>query len=147
MIDYRAEFERAAPGLEVNRYYDAWRLLVMLWRDMWWNSATDWSKYRLDIWSKFAERVQSAARTSGDLDGFLSRAARLLNLNGVGGNEDDRAELVRVLALTDEERRRVMRLLRDDTAILVALVRRWCDAGKENKAAQAMQGEMVWLQS
>ena len=75
----------------------------------------------------------------------MSRAARLLNLNGVGGNDDDRVELMRMLALTEDERRRVMRLLRDDTAILVALVRRWRDAGKESKAAT--QGEMVWLQS
>lgn len=128
---YQSDLEALAPGLDANRYYDAWRLLLLLWRDLWVNSSVDWSKYRLDIWSKFTERVQSAARTAGDLDGFLSRFARLMSLNGIGGNPDDRAELTRLLALPDTERRRIMRLLRDDTAVLVALVRRWKDANKE----------------
>jgi hypothetical protein len=130
-LNYRSELAALTPGLDVNRYYDAWRLLLLLWRDLWWHSNVDWSKYRLDIWSKFTERIQSAARTAGDLDAFLSRFSRLMSLTGLGGNEDDRAELARLLALPDGERRRIMRLLRDDAPVLVALVRRWKDANKE----------------
>jgi hypothetical protein len=61
------------------------------------------------------------------LDGFLSRCARLLNLTAVGGNADDRAEIVRLLALPPRARRELMRQLREDTPVLVALVRRWRD--------------------
>lgn len=131
-LNFRSELKAIAPGLDINRYYDAWRLLLLLWRDLWWHSATDWSKYRLDIWSKFTERIQSAARTSGDLAGFLSRFSRLMSLTGLGGNEDDRAELTRLLALPEAERRQLMRLLRDDAPVLVALVRRWKDSNKES---------------
>jgi len=126
-MDYRSELEAIAQGIDINRYYDAWRLVLMLWRSVWYHSATDWSRYRVKIWGMFTERVQSAARTSGDLDGFLSRCARLLNLTAVGGNADDRAEIVRLLALPPRARRELMRQLREDTPVLVALVRRWRD--------------------
>ena len=137
-IDYRGELEAIAQGIDVNRYYDAWRLMLILWRSVWYHSATDWSKYRLRIWGMFTERIESAARTAGDLDGFLSRAARFLNLTAIGGNEDDRREITRLLALPARERRALMRQLREDTAVLVALVRRWRD---ENK--QAFEDEEV----
>ena len=130
-LDYRSELETVAPGLDVSRYYDAWRLLLILWRDVWYHSSIDWSRYRMDIWSKFAERVQSASRTAGDLGGFLSRFSRLMSLTGVGSNENDRTELARLLAPPDGERRRIMRMLRDETPVLVALVRRWKDANRE----------------
>jgi len=33
-LNYRSELEALTPGLDVNRYYDAWRLLLLLWRDL-----------------------------------------------------------------------------------------------------------------
>jgi len=126
-LDYRSELQTLVPGLDVNRYYDAWRLLLLLWRDVWMHSSADWGRYRANIWTMFTERVQSAARTAGDLDGFLSRFSRLMSLAGLGSNQDDRAELARMLALPTAERRVIMRMLRDDAPVLVALVRRWKD--------------------
>jgi len=131
---YREELAALAEGLDINRYYDAWRLLILLWRTMWWHSSTDWSKYRRTIWGMFSDRVSQAARTTGDLDGFLSRVARFLSLIQVGANEDDRQELLRLLALPDEAKRDIMRQLREDTPLLTALVRRWRDVKKEEQA-------------
>lgn len=128
---YRDELEALAQGLDVNRYYDAWRLVLLLWRGLWYDATTDWSRYRTRIWGMFTERVQSAAMTSGDLDAFLSRVARLLSLRSLGLNEDDRQELARLLALPNAEKRAIMRQLREDTPVLVALVRRWRDVSKE----------------
>ena len=132
-INYREEFESLALGLDPNRYYDAWRLVVMLWRGIWWHSTTDWSRYRREIWTMFTERVVAAARTAGDLDGFLSQAARFLSLSAVGANMDDRSELARMLALPPEGRRQIMRMLREDAPVLVALLRLWRDQNKEAK--------------
>ena len=129
--NYRRLLADIAPGMEANRYYDGFRLTALLWRSIWFNSSTDWGRYRVRIWSMFSDRVQAAARTTGTLDGFLSRISRLLDLEGIGVNEDDRAEVVRMLAMPEEEWRELMRQLREDTPVLVALVRRWRDETKD----------------
>jgi len=141
---YREELAALAQGLDVNRYYDAWRLLLLLWRTMWWHSSVDWSKYRRTIWGMFSDRVSQAARTTGDLDGFLSRVARFLSLTEVGANEDDRQELLRLLALSDQARRDIMRQLREDTPLLTALVRRWRDVQKEARVFE--EGEKDFME-
>ncbi len=133
-LDYRYELQRLVAGLDVNRYYDAWRLALVLWRSVWYRSATDWRRYRMDIWSMFTERLQSAARTTGDLDSFLSRFGKLMSLSEIAVNEDDRVEVARMLALEYTERQHIMRMLREDTAVIVVLVRRWKDARREERA-------------
>lgn len=129
-MDYRSELGALIPGLEINRYYDAWRLMMVLWRGLWFGSRTDWGRYRLRIWEMFTERVSSAARTAGDMDTFLSRVVRFLNLTGLGTNADDREEVLRILALDDQEKRTILRMLRENASLLAALVRRWRDIHK-----------------
>lgn len=133
MTDYRGALEDIAPGMDISRYYDGFRLVAMLWRSLWYNSDTDWGRYRIRIWGMFTDRVQSAARTTGNLASFLSRIAKMLDLSGIGVNDDDRAEVVRMLALPEPEQRELMRALREDTPVLVALVRRWRDVTKDEE--------------
>jgi len=61
MIPTREDFH-AIAGDMTTEYYHTWLLLVILWRNIWRSSATDWSRYRLRIWDMFAERVRQSAR-------------------------------------------------------------------------------------
>lgn len=137
MVDYRAEFDRLYKGLDPNRYYDAWRLTLILWRSVWFASRVDWQKYRLDIWSKFSERLEVAARTTSSLSRFLSQVGRFLSLTSLGTNEEDRKEVIRMLALPEDQQDRLISLLRTEIPILVALVRRWREdnRGREEENA------------
>jgi predicted Fe-S protein YdhL (DUF1289 family) len=129
-MDYRSELAALADGIDVNRYYDAWRLVLALWRSVWNVSYLDWRRYRRRAWEMFQERVLAAARTSGDISSFVSQASRLLSLAQIGANQDDREEIVRIASLSPEERENVMRELRDDLPMLVALVRRYSELRK-----------------
>jgi len=119
------------PGIDVARYYDAWRLLVILWRGLWYGSQTDWSRYARRIWSIFPDRVRAAARMGRGLDGFLAQIARMLTLNGIGGNAEERAEIARLLSLPEAEQRHIVHQLRDETPVLIMLLRLYRDKRKE----------------
>lgn len=118
--EFRAEFE--SYGLDADRYYDPWRLLIILWYSIWWTSEVDWSPYRRRIWSLFGEWIASAARRSNDLNRFLSLFARVAALRYVGRNEEERQRVLEFLALPEERQRRIVAQLREDTPILLALV-------------------------
>jgi len=142
MNDMRDELAELAPGLDVERYYDAWQLLVILWRALWYGSRTNWRRYARRIWSIFADRVRAAARMGRGLPGFLSQIARMLDLANVGNNADERAEVARMLALPEAEQRRSVRQLRDDLPVLIMLLRLYRDRRKEELEAQDEQIEI-----
>jgi len=121
--EFRDEF--AEYGLDPARYYDAWRLLLVLWYSVWWCSNVDWSQYRrMTIWPRFSNWVTSAARRSSDLQRFLSAFARSAKLTAVGKNAAERhLVLTYFLALPDERQRQIVGQYRDDMPILVAFVR------------------------
>lgn len=131
MKDMREELEAIVPGIAVEEYYDAWRLLVILWRGLWYGSRMNWRKYARRIWSIFSDRVRAAARMGRGLNGFLAQVARMLMMDNVGGNAEERAEVARLLALPEEEQRRIVRQLRDETPILIMLLRLYRDKRKE----------------
>jgi len=131
MNDMREELTGLAPGLDVEQYYDAWRLLVILWRGVWYGSRTNWRIYARRIWSIFSDRVRAAARMGRGLEGFLSHIARSLDLPNVGTNTDERAEIARLLALPEENQRRIVRQLRDNLPVLIMLLRLYRDKRRE----------------
>ena len=137
----REELEELAPGLDVERYYHAWRLLVILWRGLWYGSRTNWRVYARRIWSVFSDRVRSAARMGRGLEGFMACVARSLDLPNVGTNADERAEIAYLLALPEEERLRICRQLRDDLPVLIGLLRLYRDKRKEELEASSREKE------
>jgi len=136
MTDMREELAGLAPGLDVEQYYDAWRLLVILWRGLWYGSRTNWRPYARRIWSIFSSRVRAAARMGRGMDGFLSQVARSLDLVVVGTNKKERAEVTRLLALPEEEQRRILYQLRNNLPVLVMLLRLYRDKRKEELEAR-----------
>lgn len=126
------------PGLEIEPYYDAWRLLVILWRALWYESRTNWRAYARRIWQMFADRVKASARMARDLDGFLANMARAFALPTVGGNLEERTEIARLLALPPDEQRRILRQLRQNTPVLVMLLRLYRDKRKEELEATSI---------
>ena len=136
MRDMREELMGLAPGLDVEQYYDAWRLLVILWRGLWYSSRTNWRPYARRIWSIFSDRVRSAVRQGRGLDGFLSHAARMLDLAAIGSNAEGRAEVARLLALPPDEQRQILYQLRHNLPVLMMLLRLYRDKRKEELEAE-----------
>lgn len=89
-------------------------LLAPLWRGV--NS--DYKrKYSYSIWKQFEDNVRSAAYTSR-LSHFLSRITQRL---GIEIREADAGTVARVIESGDD--RAVLRSLRDETTLLVLMVR------------------------
>ena len=131
--EYREELASYSIGLDVERFYDAWRLLIILWRSIWFCSNTDWGRYRQTIWDRFGKWITSAARRSRDLAGFLAVFARDARLAAVGANEEDREWLIGLVALPYQRQRQMIRQLREDTCLLVALVKEFQKRNKEER--------------
>jgi hypothetical protein len=129
----RDEFAALAEGLDQNRYYDAWLAALIVWRSIWRFSSVDWGRYRTRIWDMFSERLRVAARTAGSFASFLERCSHLFSLPQVGANDNDRKEVLRLLALPEDEQANVLSRLRDDTMVIVALLRRWRDIYREEE--------------
>ena len=109
-----------------DKYYDAWRLLVILWRGMNWNI---WGKYRRTIWQTFTNTVRSVARTTGTLELWLSRFTVAMQITNLGTNVDDRLELKRIL--TQGNQALILRQFREEAPFLVLLLRRFRDIRRE----------------
>lgn len=91
-------------------------LLAILWRGM---PADYKSRYRMNIWDQFRDQIRSAAYTSS-LDRCISSLCQKLNCD-IGRNADDRERAEEILNSADD--RAILKLLRDETTVLVLHVR------------------------
>lgn len=136
--DFKAELAAYAEGLDVERFYYAWRFLIVLWRSVWWCSNVSWGRYRRTIWDKFARWIASAGRRSRDLTTFIAVFSREAKLASVGANRDERHWIMQVVALPYDEQRAILRQLREDTSLLVAFVREYQDQYKPDRDEQSV---------
>lgn len=129
------DLETLAPGIDAPRYYDAWSLLVILWRSLWFASRTDWGRYRARIWDMFGDRVRAAARMGRGLDGFLAHVSRSFDLAAIGANEDERQTVAALLALPEPDQRQIVYQLRNNLPVLLLLLRLYRDQRKAEMEA------------
>lgn len=126
------DLSRCAPGLDPQKYFLSWRLLLMLWKNMWNNSRTDWSRYRKTAWPMFNGWCLSAARRSRDLARFMSNFAKAADVPQVGSNDDERDFIIFLLGLAPEEQRKLLAQIRNDVAVISGLVRRYQQQQREH---------------
>lgn len=138
-VTEKLDLKDVAPGIDVDRYYDSWRMLLMLWRGMWNSSRTDWSRYRRTAWPMFNGWCVSAARRARDLSRFLSNFARLADIPQIGTNEDERAVVRDLLGLPEERQRAMLRQIRSDMPVLSGLVRRYQQIRHEERS-ESLEG-------
>lgn len=98
------------------------RLLTPLWRGM---SADYKRKYARTIWIQFEDNLRSAAYT-GQLSTFLAKITTRL---AIEIHREDAEAVTHVVTCPDEKA--ILKMLRDETALLVLLVR---VANEERKA-------------
>lgn len=131
MNDLETDFVMLAPGLSEERYYRAWRLLIILWRGLWWGSTTNWSRYRARIWEMFPNWLLSAARRGRDLSSFLSGYCKVAHIPIAGSNENERTIIAEYMALPEHDQRAILRQVREELPVLMALLRLYRDRKKE----------------
>jgi len=91
-------------------------LLELIWRGI----ATDYkSRYRMTIWQQFEDQVRSAAYTSR-LGTFINMLCLKLQA-GVGTRAEDREKVNGIL--NGGQDRALLKLIRDETTLLVLMVR------------------------
>lgn len=91
-------------------------LLEIVWRGI----PPDYkSRYRRNIWQQFEDNIRSAAYTS-NLGKFLNSLCLKLSAN-VGRNSDDRVQADAILQEADAKA--MLKLLREETTLLVLMVR------------------------
>lgn len=124
------DLSAVAPGVDTERYFHAWALLVILWRSLWFASRTDWSRYRSRIWDLFGDRVRAAARMGRGMDGFLAHVSKSFDLAAIGANEDERQTVAALLALPEPDQRQIVHHLRNNLPVLLLLLRLYRDQRK-----------------
>jgi hypothetical protein len=77
------------------------------------------SRYRRSIWQQFEDNIRSAAYTS-NLGKFISSLCQKLNAN-IGRNSEERARADAILQ--EGNTRAILKLLREETTLLVLIVR------------------------
>lgn len=127
MIPTREDLHAIGGDLAVD-YYESWLLLVICWRNLWRNSRTDWSRYRLRIWDMFADRVRQSARMGRGLDGFIAEMCREFHISALGVNDVERQAVQQLLALPAAEHRRILTQLRNNSPVVIAFLRIYRDA-------------------
>jgi hypothetical protein len=91
-------------------------LLEIIWRGV---SADYKSRYRRSIWQQFEDNIRSAAYTS-NLGKFLDSLCLKFSAD-IGRNGEDRARAEAILQEADA--RAMLKLLREETTLLVLMVR------------------------
>lgn len=91
-------------------------LLMMIWRGV----PGDYkSRYRMSIWNQFENEIKSAAYTS-NLGKFVNSICSKLQAT-IGANKDERERAEYLLTHLDD--RQTLKLLREETTLLVLMVR------------------------
>lgn len=91
-------------------------LLMAIWR----GTPFDFkSRYRMTIWTQFENQVRSAAYTN-NLAKFINQLCLKLDANP-GKNASERAEVERIANSGND--RAILKLLRDETTLVVLMVR------------------------
>lgn len=98
-------------------YVDAVDLLRVIWRAV---DADFKSRYARETWRIYEDRVRSAANQNASLARFANQLVQRM-VASLGRNEEDRATSLRVLQSGND--RALLKLFRDETAYLIALVR------------------------
>ena len=119
-------------------------MLALIWRGI---GASYKSRYRMTIWQQFEDQIRSAAYTS-NLSKFVSSLCFKLNAD-IGTNAEHRArfdELFRQLSLGtpggEPQQRPALKLLREETTLLVLMIR---VANQERREAwEASQAENLF---
>jgi len=101
-------------------------LLETIWRGI---PADYKSRYRMTIWQQFEDQIRSAAYTD-NLGKFVSSLCYKLNAT-VGRNQSEREQAMSVLASTAEARP-MLKLMREQTSLLVLMVRMRVQASRES---------------
>lgn len=128
---YLEELQTYMPGLEVERFFRAWRTALIFWRSIWGCSSMDWSRYRLTMWQRFTRWLSSAGRRSRDLTGFAAAMSRDARLESVGRSKEEREAFLALLALPPAEQLVVVQQFRNHATVIVALVRMYQDRQKQ----------------
>jgi len=91
-------------------------LLAIIWKGI---PADYKSRYRMNIWQQFEDNIRSAAYTS-NLGKFVNSLCSKLSAQ-IGRNGEDRAAAKAILQQADA--RAMLKLLREETTLLVLMVR------------------------
>ena len=122
--------------MEANRELTA-TLLKIIWRGI---PADYKSRYRRTIWEQFENEIRSAAYT-GSLAKFINSLCSHLQVD-LGRTEAERAVAQEILKSADD--RAMLKMLREETTLLVLMVRvdneekrnEWAEKHKEDDNAQ-----------
>lgn len=81
------------------------------------------SKYRMEIWRMFEERVAAAARTTNSLTFFLSRLSTMFQVAEIGRDDEERHFVMNILAGFYGDPTTILEALRRDPQVCVMLMR------------------------
>jgi len=110
-------------------------LLEIGWRSVDWDT---WGKYRLTVWDQFTDRVRLAATTTSSLPRFWASLSQQMGIGQVRDHEE-REALGGIL--TSGQDRALLRLLRQETDLLVLVVRLRSEGRKAAYEARRAQEE------
>jgi hypothetical protein len=94
------------------------------------------SKYRMQIWTQFEERVATASRMTNSLTAFLSKLALFMQVAEIGRDGDERLYVERVLAGDYGNPGEILAALRRDPQVCVMLVRIQKDQEKQERGKE-----------
>lgn len=93
-------------------------MLEIIWRGI---PASFKRRYRMSIWQQFEDQIRSAAYTVS-LSKFVSSLCLKLDAN-VGRNAEDRVHFDELFRGLNPQSKQVLKLLREETTLLVLMVR------------------------
>lgn len=93
------------------------------------------SKYRMDIWTQFETGAAACARTTNNLDRFLSQLCGKVQVASPGHDESDRRHINSILQGDYCEPGDILHMLRDYPQVCVLKVRIANDERKSNYVA------------
>lgn len=110
------------------------QLLTMIWRRI---PADYKSRYRMTIWTQFENEIRAASYTSS-LAKFINSICSRLQVN-LGANEKERKLAEQILLQADD--RKMLKMFREETTLLVLMVRVENDTRKSEWEALHQEDE------